>query len=128
MEEQVIVQVAARYLSPKLQAIAADVGDVVTILGGTYADGLVQKGFVERTLAVTAVADPGDGEESEAVATMTDELAALPGVGPEIADALRAAGYGTVTAVRAATDRDLLGISGIGKKTLAAIRTAVEGA
>jgi predicted flap endonuclease-1-like 5' DNA nuclease len=49
----------------------------------------------------------------------------LPGVGPEIAAALRNAGYGSVAAVAAATDEDLLAIAGIGGGRLRTIREAL---
>jgi predicted flap endonuclease-1-like 5' DNA nuclease len=49
----------------------------------------------------------------------------LPGVGPEIAAALRNAGYKSVAAVAAATDEDLLAIAGIGGGRLRTIREAL---
>lgn len=52
-------------------------------------------------------------------------LASIDGVGEEITRALANAGYSNWTAVSAATDDDLLKISGIGKTRLAHIRAAI---
>ncbi len=50
----------------------------------------------------------------------------LPGVGPEIAQALYHAGYTTLDAIAAATEEDLLAISGIGPGRLKQIREALS--
>lgn len=54
------------------------------------------------------------------------ETVFLPGIGTEIADALKAAGYDTAAKVQAASDEDLLAISGIGKTRLRQIREVVS--
>lgn len=65
----------------------------------------------------------GDGEkEDEAL----DGLVALLGVGEEIAEALYNAGIRSVEDVRAATDKELVDIPGIGDKTLAKIRGQIK--
>lgn len=51
-----------------------------------------------------------------------DALAALGGIGAEIANALRAVGINSPADVRAVTDEALLGIPGIGPKTLEKLR------
>lgn len=52
-------------------------------------------------------------------------LVSIDGVGEEITRALANAGYSDWTAVSAATDDDLLKISGIGKTRLSHIRAAI---
>jgi len=55
-----------------------------------------------------------------------DPLAELVG-GAKLAAALREAGYGDVSAIRAASDADLTGIEGIGEATLTKLRIATAG-
>jgi len=50
----------------------------------------------------------------------------LPGIGNEIADALRNAGFDSVEKIRQASDEQLLAISGIGKGRLETIRAALK--
>jgi hypothetical protein len=50
----------------------------------------------------------------------------LPGVGPEIADALANAGLDTVDKIKQASDAALLAIPGIGKTRLESIRAALR--
>jgi ERCC4-type nuclease len=50
----------------------------------------------------------------------------LPGIGPEIAEALRNAGFGTVDSIKKASDAQLLAIPGIGKTRLETIRATLE--
>lgn len=52
----------------------------------------------------------------------SDPLLELPNVGPEIASALRALGLSSLEAITQADDKALLGVSGISRKTLSAIR------
>jgi len=51
----------------------------------------------------------------------------LPGIGPEIAEALVNAGLNTVEKIKKASDAQLLAIPGIGKTRLEAIRAELEG-
>jgi len=50
----------------------------------------------------------------------------LPGIGNEIADALRNAGFDSVEKIKQASDEQLLAISGIGKGRLETIRAALS--
>ncbi|MBX3056922.1 MAG: hypothetical protein KF770_10660 [Anaerolineae bacterium] len=61
-----------------------------------------------------------------AVGAVPDFHPLLPGVGEEIAAALAAAGYGDVGRVRAASDSELLAISGIGPARLRKIREVLN--
>jgi ERCC4-type nuclease len=67
-------------------------------------------------------------EENKMLVTPEDKagLVALPGIDSEIATALHAAGYSTEAAVRAASDKELIDIPGIGEKRLADIRDALK--
>lgn len=65
------------------------------------------------------------GERTAETANMSELVTALPGINTEIAGALAAAGYDTPDAIRAASDEQLLAISGIKEKRLAQIRLAL---
>jgi predicted flap endonuclease-1-like 5' DNA nuclease len=65
-------------------------------------------------------------EELAETAPTGSELTTLPGIDLEIMGALVHAGYTTVAQVQAATDAELLAISGIGPVRLAKIRGIIH--
>lgn len=54
------------------------------------------------------------------------ELEDAPGIGPEVAAALRAVGLETLAAVAAATDEQLLAVPGLSRRRLKAVRAYCE--
>ncbi|MCI0726426.1 MAG: helix-hairpin-helix domain-containing protein [Chloroflexi bacterium] len=135
---------AGIYNGPGHKALPwAEEGDVITVATALYANSLMADGLVAPYVPPTAEGDGdqaddeqeaagGDDDQEEETGPDGDQAAAgkaladLPGIGPEIADILIRAGYDTVAKVRAASDQDLLAISGIQKKRLAGIRKALK--
>ncbi len=70
-----------------------------------------------------------EGAAPSAAGLPADEalLAEVEGIGPKTAEALTAAGFGTVGSVRAAAETDLLAVKGVGAKTVAKILEAING-
>ena len=88
---------------------------------------LVEAGKFRRVTAPPPPPEPErPEEEAPAPEPEPDALAALGGIGPEIAAALRAVGIDSPADVAAVTDEALLGIPGIGPKTLARLRAELQ--
>jgi large subunit ribosomal protein L32e len=122
------------------EALRAAGYETVADLAGVDSDALADVDGVSRALAARIAAQVGDvelddadadadagasAEESEADAT--EELASISGVGPSKAEALRAAGYETVTDLKAASQSELAGVEGIGNALAARIKADVGG-
>jgi len=94
----------------------------------TNSDGRASRGV---RIDVTEVGSDGESAEAAAAAENgTDEadLTTLDGVGPATAEALRAAGFDSVAAVRAASAEELTTTDGVGPARARRIKDSAEGA
>lgn len=129
----VTVIVAGTYLGGDLKGIQTAVGEQIEILGAGYAADCIRDGLVApvgQAQASDAPAPPpetgeGDGTGDQAESLEHDAPLADSGLAADLVGLLQAAGYETISQVRAATDLDLLKVQGVGKKTLQTIRAAI---
>jgi DNA integrity scanning protein DisA with diadenylate cyclase activity len=86
-----------------------------------------------RFLALTTDAHAASGVQhcvehaaGETAVSPAASLASVPGLASDLVDLLTAAGYGSVTAVDAAGDDELLAVAGIGPARLRKIREVLD--
>ena len=109
-EKQALVQVPEDQLSLAIGKNGQNVRLASKLTG--YVIDIRQKG---------AVTDGSTGKRKQK-ASPSDEFAAALGISAKMAQALVAAGFSTVEAVKKATDEELLAVKGVGKKTVEGIR------
>ena len=109
-EKQALVQVPEDQLSLAIGKNGQNVRLASKLTG--YVIDIRQKG---------AVTDGSTGKRKQK-ASPSDEFAAALGISSKMAQALVAAGFSTVEAVKKATDEELLAVKGVGKKTVEGIR------
>jgi N utilization substance protein A len=83
-----------------------------------------KKDVVKEKLEQQLTASEPGGSTSERGGSTAVE--SVEGIGPKIAEALRAAGFITLADLEKATEEELLAVKGVGKKTLEKIRAALE--
>jgi large subunit ribosomal protein L32e len=80
---------------------------------------------VDETEAPPADVDADEADEADAADDVPEELTGISGVSEGRAEALRDAGYGSVTDVRGASQEDLAAVEGIGTALAARIKADV---